>query len=54
MMERGKVILGALEGLATGAVLGILVAPEKGSVTRENLADKGKNAADDLKNNYNS
>lgn len=52
-MDTGKVVLGALAGLATGAILGILFAPEKGSVTRKNIADKGKNTADDLKNKYN-
>lgn len=53
-MDTGKVVLGALAGLATGAVLGILFAPEKGSITRRNIANKSKETAVDLKSKYNS
>lgn len=52
-MDTGKVVLGALAGLATGAILGILFAPEKGSDTRKKIADKGLDSLDDLKNKYN-
>lgn len=52
-MDTGKVVLGALAGLATGAVLGILFAPEKGSDTRKKIASKGKDTVDDLKHKYN-
>ena len=40
-MKNGKVILGVLAGLATGAFLGILFAPDKGSKTRKKIVDKG-------------
>lgn len=44
-MDNGKVVTALLAGLAAGAVLGILFAPEKGSETRdklnESLADLG-------------
>ena len=53
-MDTGKVVLGALAGLATGAVLGILFAPEKGSITRRNIANKSKETAEDLKSKYNT
>lgn len=53
-MNTGKVALGVLAGLATGAVLGILFAPEKGSVTRKKIADKGKDSLDGLKTKYNT
>ncbi|MFT3793279.1 YtxH domain-containing protein [Flavobacterium sp.] len=52
-MNTGKVALGVLAGLATGAILGILFAPDKGSVTRKKIADKGKDSLDGLKNRYN-
>ncbi len=49
MDNTGKVILGALAGLAAGAVLGILLAPDKGSETRRKIVEKGNNCADDVK-----
>ncbi len=52
-MDKGKVVLGALAGLAAGAVLGILFAPEKGSDTRKKIASKGKDTAEGLKEKYN-
>jgi len=52
-MSTGKVVLGAVAGLAIGGVLGILFAPEKGSVTRQQIMDKGNDYADELKSKYN-
>ena len=52
-MSTGKVVLGTLAGLAIGGVLGILFAPEKGSVTRQQIMDKGNDYADELKSKYN-
>ena len=52
-MSTGKVVLGTVAGLAVGAVLGILFAPEKGSVTRKQIMDKGNDYADDFKSKYN-
>lgn len=52
-MSTGKVVLGTIAGLAIGGVLGILFAPEKGSVTRQQILDKGNDYADELKSKYN-
>lgn len=52
-MSTGKVVLGTLAGLAIGGILGILFAPEKGSVTRQQIMDKGNDYADELKSKYN-
>ena len=52
-MKNNQVILGVLGGLAAGALLGILFAPEKGSKTRKMILDKGEGYADDLKNKFN-
>lgn len=52
-MSTGKVVLGTVAGLAVGGILGILFAPEKGSVTRQQILDKGCDYADELKSKYN-
>ena len=52
-MSSGKVLLGLLAGVATGALLGILFAPEKGSVTRKKMSKKAKDYGDGLKEKFN-
>ncbi|GGH09519.1 YtxH domain-containing protein [Sphingobacterium alkalisoli] len=46
MNDSGKIVAALLAGLAAGAVLGVLFAPEKGAETREkineSLADLGE------------
>jgi len=51
-MNSGKVLLGVLAGIAAGAMLGILFAPEKGSKTRKQILDKGEDYADELKHRF--
>ncbi len=52
-MSRGSVVLGALAGLAAGALFGILFAPDKGSSTRKKIVDKGEDYVDNLKEKIN-
>lgn len=51
-MKTDKVILGLLGGLAAGAFLGILFAPDKGEKTRKKIKNKGIDYADELKYQY--
>ena len=40
-MSAGKVFLGVVIGMATGAALGVLFAPDKGTTTRKKLSNQG-------------
>jgi gas vesicle protein len=42
MESTGKIVAGILAGVAVGAVLGLLFAPDKGSTTRQKLSDSMK------------
>jgi gas vesicle protein len=52
-MNSGKVLLGVLAGVAAGALIGVLFAPDKGSVTRKKITRKGEDYADALKEKFN-
>jgi len=51
-MNSSKVLLGILGGVAAGALMGILFAPDKGSKTRKKIVDKSKDLADDMKGKF--
>ena len=48
MKNTSKIMIAFGAGLAIGGVLGILFAPDKGSVTRQKLAEGGKKFADNF------
>ena len=51
-MSSGKVFLSVLAGVAVGAVLGVLFAPDKGWNTRKRISKKGEDLVDDLKEKF--
>ena len=48
MESNGKLIMALLAGAAAGVIVGLLLAPEKGSDTRTKLADSAKKLADTI------
>ena len=52
-MSSGKILLGLLAGIAAGATLGILLAPDKGSSTRKKLVKKGDDYVEEFENKFN-
>ncbi len=51
-MSAGKVLLGVLAGLAAGAAVGILLAPDKGTNTRKKITKKGDDYVEELKSKF--
>jgi len=49
MNDNSKVLIGLLAGLAAGAALGLLFAPEKGTDTRDRLSQSIKDLSDSVK-----
>ncbi len=49
MNDSSKVLVGLLAGLAAGAALGLLFAPEKGTETRDKLSQSLKDLGDTIK-----
>jgi gas vesicle protein len=49
MNDNSKVVIALLAGLAAGAALGILFAPEKGNETRDKLSESLKNLGDSIR-----
>lgn len=51
-MSKENVVIGVLAGIAVGALLGVLFAPDKGSETRKKFSREGSDLADDLKDKF--
>jgi len=51
-MSKGKLITGVVAGAAAGAILGILLAPDKGSATRKKIAKKGSDLTGSVKDGF--
>lgn len=49
MSDNSKVVVALLAGLAAGAALGILFAPEKGTETRDKLSESLKQLGDSIR-----
>lgn len=52
MNTSGKILAAVAAGIAAGAVLGILFAPDKGSETRNKINEKGRKFADGVKDKF--
>ncbi len=51
-MSSGKVLLGVLAGVAAGALLGVLFAPDKGWNTRKRITKKADEYMDGLREKF--
>lgn len=51
-MSKGKVFLGVLAGVAIGAALGVLFAPDKGWNTRKRISKKAEHLTEDLRDKF--
>lgn len=51
-MNSGKLLVGVLAGVAVGALIGVLFAPDKGWNTRKRISKKAEDVVDDLKEKF--
>ncbi len=52
-MKPGNLFLGVLAGVAAGATIGLLYAPDKGTSTRRKISDKRSEYAEELEGKFN-
>lgn len=51
-MKNSNVLLGILGGVAAGAIAGVLLAPDKGSMTRKKIKRKASTIKSDLQTEF--
>ena len=51
-MNKTNVAIGILTGVAVGALLGVLFAPDKGTETRKKIMSKGGDLRDSIKDKF--
>lgn len=51
-MSTGKILLSVLAGAAVGALVGVLMAPDKGTVTRKKILKRGEDYTEALKDKF--
>lgn len=54
MMNSEKIVIGILFGIASGVILGVLVAPEKGSDTRKKIIQSRDSFVEELEKKFNN
>lgn len=52
-MDNSKLLIGFLAGAAVGGLLGVLLAPDKGTETRKKLMEKGSEFTGTVKDKFN-
>lgn len=52
-MRTSKALLGIVAGMAAGAVVGVLMAPDSGPNTRRKISSKSQDMMDEIKSRFN-
>lgn len=53
-MSTGKIVLGVVAGIAAGTLLGVLIAPDRGTETRRKIRQKGDDLVEGVKDGMTS